>query len=192
MRLLSIDPDPRRAALLAEGLAGMQPLELRHQTALAEHDLRAFAPDLVVVACDCADRDMISGLHAAMQASPCPIVMFVNRSEPGLAEQAVRAGVAAYVVDGLHPSRVRPILEAAMTRFQLVQKLRADLAKAQADLAGRKAIERAKSMLMRERQIEEDAAYAILRKLAMDTGRPLAAAAADLLLFAGALKGDKT
>lgn len=191
MRLLLIDPDVTRAALVAEGLAGLEPLELRRQEALAEADLRAFAPDLIIIACDSPDRDTIDSLRDANQSNPRPVVMFVDRSEPGLAEQAVRAGVAAYVVDGLQPARVRSILEAAMTRFQLMQQLRADLAKAQSELASRKTIERAKGLLMKERQIDEEAAYAVLRKLAMNSGRPIAAVAADLLAFAGVLKGDK-
>lgn len=78
-----------------------------------------------------------------------------------------------------------------MSRFQLMQQLRADLAKAQSDLAARKAIERAKGLLMKERGIEEEAAYAILRKLAMDSGRSIGAVAADLIAFAGVLKGSK-
>jgi len=192
VRLLLIDPDSTRAELVAEGLAGLEPLELRRQAMLADADLRAFAPDLIIIACDSPDRDTIDSLRDATQANPRPVVMFVDRSEPGSAEQAVRAGVAAYVVDGLQPSRVRPILEAAMTRFQLMQQLRADLAKAQSDLASRKTIDRAKGMLMKERQIDEDAAYATLRKLAMNSGRPIAAVAADLLAFAGVLKGDQS
>jgi response regulator NasT len=192
VRLLLIDPDPTRAALVAEGLADMQPLELRQRDSLVESELRAFAPDLVIIACDSPDRDTIDSLRQAAQSNPRPVVMFVDRSEPGLAEQAVRAGVAAYVVDGLQPTRVRPILEAAMTRFQLMQQLRADLAKAQSDLASRKMVERAKGLLMKERQIDEEAAYAILRKLAMNSGRPIAVVASDLLAFAGALKGDQS
>ena len=43
---------------------------------------------------------------------------------------------------------------------------------------------------MKERGLDEDAAYKLLRKLAMDTGRPLGAVATDLLAFAGVLKGD--
>ena len=54
--------------------------------------------------------------------------MFADRSDPGAAEAAIRAGVAAYVVNGLAPERVRPILEAAVTRFELMQAMRADLA----------------------------------------------------------------
>jgi response regulator NasT len=92
-------------------------------------------------------------------------------------------------VDGLQAGRVRPVMEVAMSRFSLMQKLRSDLEKAQADLAARKTIERAKGLLMKERGIDEDEAFKTLRKLAMDTGRPLGAVAADLLAFAGVLKG---
>jgi response regulator NasT len=116
--------------------------------------------------------------------------MFVDRSEPGLAEQAVRAGVAAYVVDGLAPGRVRSILDVAMSRFALTQQLRGDLAKAKSDLESRKTIERAKGLLMKERGLDEDGAYRLLRKLAMDRGKPIGSVAADLLAFAGVLKGD--
>ena len=106
-----------------------------------------------------------------------------------LAEAAVDAGVAAYVVDGLSASRVRPVLEVAMSRFSLMQKLRTDLEKAQADLAARKAIERAKGLLMKERGLDEEGAFRLLRKLAMDTGRPLGAVASDLIAYADVLKG---
>lgn len=192
MRLLLIDPDSTRAELVAEGLAGLEPLELRRQSTLVDDDLRAFAPDLIIIACDSPDRDTIDSLRDVTQSNQRPVIMFVDRSEPGLADRAVRAGVAAYVVDGLQPNRVRPILEAAMTRFQLMQQLRVDLAKAQSDLVARKTVDRAKGMLMKERQIDEAAAYAILRKLAMNSGRPIAAVAADLLAFAGVLKGDQS
>ena len=190
MRVLVIDPDPARAALVAEGLEGILPLEVRQAKTFTEAEVAAFAPDVVVVACDSPDRDTLESLREATATNPRPVVMFADRSAPGLAEEAVRAGVAAYVVDGLAPSRVRSVLEAAMTRFQLMQQLRSDLDKAKADLASRKTIDRAKGLLMKERGMDEPAAYNLLRKLAMDSGRPIGAVAADLLTFAGVLKGD--
>lgn len=188
MRVLLIDPDEARAALVAEGLTGV---EVRRLPVLdpVSPEPADFKPDVIVIACDSPDRDTLENLRETTEANPRPVVMFVDRSAPGLAEAAVESGVAAYVVDGLLPSRVRPILEVAMSRFQLMQKLRMDLTKAQADLAARKTIERAKGLLMKERGLEEDAAYKILRKLAMDQGRPIGQVAADLLQFAGVLKG---
>ncbi|MBV9510901.1 MAG: ANTAR domain-containing protein [Caulobacteraceae bacterium] len=189
MRVLLIDPDPARAALVAEGLEGVQPLEVRHTPELDESEVSAFAPDVIVIACDSPDRDTLESLRGATAANPRPVVMFTDRSAPGLAEAAVQAGVAAYVVDGLAKARVRPVLEVAMSRFELMQQLRADLAKAKADLASRKMIDRAKGLLMKQRGLDEDAAYRLLRKLAMDSGRPIGAVAADLVAFADVLKG---
>lgn len=191
MRVLIIDPDEARAALVAEGLADVRPLTVRRAAAIedVEAELSAFAPDVVVIACDSPDRDTLESLREATDANPRPVVMFVDRSAPGLAEAAVEAGVAAYVVGGLSPGRVRSILDVAMSRFQLMQKLRADLDKAKADLASRKTVERAKGLLMKERGLDEEAAHRLLRKLAMDSGRPLGAIAADLLSFAEVLKG---
>jgi response regulator NasT len=191
MRVLIIDPDEARAALVAEGLADVRPLTVHRAAAMqdVEAELSAFAPDIVVIACDSPDRDTLESLREATDANPRPVVMFVDRSAPGLAEAAIEAGVAAYVVGGLSPGRVRSILDVAMSRFQLMQKLRADLDKAKADLASRKTVERAKGLLMKERGLDEEAAYRLLRKLAMDSGRPIGAVAADLLSFAEVLKG---
>src|SRR5438270_5989944 len=155
MRVLVVDPDPARAALVAEGLAGVHPLEVRHTAVFDETEAAIFEPDVVVVAADCPDRDILESLQDASVANPRPVVMFVDRSEPGLAEAAVRAGVAAYIVDGLAPGRVRAILEVAMSRFRLMHQLRQDLEKAKADLASRKSVERAKALLMKERGLEE-------------------------------------
>jgi response regulator NasT len=191
MKVLIIDPDEARAALVAEGLGDVRPLEVRRVGSFeeVEGELPQLAPDVIVIACDSPDRDVLESLRESTEANPRPVVMFVDRSSPGLAEAAVEAGVAAYVVDGLSAGRVRSVLEVAMSRFELMQKLRTDLAKAKADLASRKAVERAKGLLMKERGIDEDQAYAILRKLAMDAGRPIGAVANDLLTFAGVLKG---
>jgi response regulator NasT len=190
MRVLVVDPDPARAALVAEGLAGVEPLEVRHASIFNQVEAAVFGPDVIVVASDSPDRDTIESLREATAANPRPVVMFVDRSEPGLAEQAVLAGVSAYVVDGLSAARVRSVLEVAMSRFQLMNGLRQDLEKAKADLASRKTVERAKALLMKERGLEEEAAYRVLRKLSMDTGRPIGAVAADLVAFAGVLKGN--
>ena len=81
--------------------------------------------------------------------------------------------MSAYVVDGLRADRIKPILDAAIARFHMFQKMRAELAATKAALEERKVIDRAKGMLMRARGIGEDEAYALLRKTAMDQGRGL-------------------
>jgi response regulator NasT len=193
MRVLVVDPDPTRAALVVAGLGDIDPLEVRSVLTFdeAQGDFAGFAPDVIIIACDSPDRDTLENLRVANVHNPRPVVMFVDRSTPGLAEAAIGAGVAAYVVDGLAPKRVRPVLDVAMSRFQVMQQLRADLAKAQADLAARKSIDRAKGLLMRERKLDEETAYNLLRKLAMDSGRPIGAVADDLVAYAEVLKGKR-
>jgi response regulator NasT len=187
MRVLVIDPDETRAKLVVKGLAEMRPSEvIRAETlAQAEAQLGGASPDVVVIACDSPDRDTLESLRVASAANPRPVVMFVDRSGPGLARAALEAGVAAYVVDGLSPQRVQSVIEIAVDRFQMTQAMRQDLEKVKFDLAQRKVIERAKGVLMKMRGLDEEAAYREMRRLAMNTGRPLHVLAADLLAVAG-------
>jgi response regulator NasT len=187
MRVLVIDPDAARAQQVCEGLSAMRPLEVVRAPSLAEAGplLHGEPPDVVVIACDSPDRDTLESLRITSAANPRPVVMFVDRSGPGLARAALEAGVAAYVVDGLAPARVQAIVETAIDRFRMTQAIREDLEKAKSDLAHRKVIERAKGVLMKMRGLDEEAAYQEMRRLAMNTGRPLHVLAADLLAVAG-------
>ncbi len=94
---------------------------------------------------------------------------------------AVRAGVAAYVVDGLDPGRVKSIVEVACARFEAYQRLRDELAATRHKLSERKLLERAKGILMKTRGLDEEASYAALRKLAMDRGKRLAEVAQQVI-----------
>ena len=64
--------------------------------------------------------------------------------------------------------RIRAIVDAAVARFDEMQSLREQLAEANQKLSDRKLVERAKGLLMKSRSLDEDAAYALLRKMAMD------------------------
>ena len=96
-------------------------------------------------------------------------------------KDAVAAGVSAYVVAGLAPERIRPILDVAMARFEHEQGLRRQLADARSELQDRKVIDRAKSLLMQRQNLPEAEAYARLRKAAMDKGLKLGEVAQRML-----------
>jgi two-component system, response regulator / RNA-binding antiterminator len=93
----------------------------------------------------------------------------------------VKAGVAAYVVDGLDAARIKPVIDVAIASFDEHQALRTELASATKKLSDRKLIERAKGMLMKSRGMDEEAAYVALRKLAMERAKPMAQVAQDLI-----------
>ena len=83
--------------------------------------------------------------------------------------------------------RVKPILDAAVTRFNMFHRMRVELATTKRALEERKVIDRAKGMIMKARRVDEDEAYAILRKAAMDQGKRVADVAQALVSTAGLL-----
>ena len=117
-----------------------------------------------------------------------PIAMFVDRSDKGMIEAAIDAGVSAYVVDGLRQERVKPILDMAISRFNAFSRMARELEEARSELEGRKVIDRAKGILMKSRGISEDEAYRLLRKTAMSQNRKIAEIAQSLVLAAGLLE----
>lgn len=193
MNVLIIDPDEERSALVAEGIRsdyGDQDTQIRRGERFELRMLRDFDPDMVIIACESPDRDMLEALQVANAQVPRPVVMFVDRSDTNATAKALEAGVAAYIVDGYNPKRMSSILTVAAQRFAMNQSIRKDLDKARADLAARKTIDRAKGVLMASRNLSEDDAYKALRKHAMDTGRPIHAVAADILAVSDLLKPE--
>lgn len=192
MRILLVDPDETRRDRVVEGLSAfddVRVLIVENTLGVTEH-VADFQPDLVIVACESPARDAIEDLRRVSVSNPRPIVMFVDHAEPDQVEDALRAGVAAYVAEGLEPQRIRTILHLASAQFKVIDELRRDLARARADLASRKTIEKAKGILMKQRSLEEAAAYALMRKAAMDQGKPLAVIA-EALIAAAAILGDE-
>ena len=130
--------------------------------------LSQLAPDMIIIHADSDARDVLEHVVMATRDEPRPIVMFTEHSEPNDMRAAIAAGVSAYVVAGLQPQRVKPVLDVAMARFTVEQKLRAELSSARSELAERKVIERAKGLLMTRNGYSEEEAFRQLRRQAMD------------------------
>ena len=138
-------------------------------------------PDMIVVDAESAARDALEHVVMATRDARRPIVMFTNDDDTSNVKAAVAAGVSAYIVAGLAPERIRPILDVAMARFQHEQLLRQELADARSELQERKVIDRAKGLLMQRQALSEQQAYEKLRKTAMDKGLRLADVAQRIL-----------
>ncbi len=91
-------------------------------------------PDVVIIDLDIPGRDTLDSLQTIQSTAPRPIVMFTQDDNGATIARATRAGVSAYVVDGLSAKRVRPILDAAIQRFQQFRQLTEELAKTTAQL----------------------------------------------------------
>lgn len=183
MRVLVVDESPERAELLREGRsqAGYEvAASLTSPLALLK-TIERLAPDIIVIDTDSPSRDVLEHLVVMSQHTPRPVVMFASDAEPEKIREATRAGVSAYVVNGLSKDRIKAILEVAVARFEEMQSLRTQLAEANQKLGDRRLVERAKGLLMKARNLDEDAAYSLLRKMAMDRKLKLAQVAQKLI-----------
>ncbi|WP_372572740.1 ANTAR domain-containing response regulator [Ruegeria jejuensis] len=139
------------------------------------------SPDIVLIDIDNPSRDMLEELTIASGPMERPVAMFVSGAAGGLAKAAVEAGVSAYVVDGLQAERIKPVIDIAIARFQVLRQVRTELAETRRALEERKVIDRAKGLLMKAKGIQEDEAYAMLRKTAMNQNRRVADVAEALV-----------
>ena len=143
--------------------------------------VEAAAPDVVILDVDSPSRDTLEQLAMLDRHAPRPVVMFSADGDEGLIRDVLGAGVAAYVVDGLAPGRLAPILRVAMARFEQQAHVRLRLGELEQKLGDRKDIDRAKGLLMERRGMSEAQAYAALRQQAMKHGLKLADVARRIL-----------
>jgi response regulator NasT len=170
LRIVLVDETPERARILRQALTDSGH-EIIAQLCTGDDvvgTVEKLAPDVIVIDMESPDRDTLEGMHTITRQRPRPIVLFTNDDRGDLIRNAVRAGVTAYVVDGLSPKRVTPILETALARFEQFEGIRLELEQTKLALEDRKLIERAKGLLMKQHGLDEESAFKLLRKGAMD------------------------
>lgn len=189
LSIIIVEPLRERALMIVDSLkaAGNYNVQVIAEVSSLSRRIREFDPDVVLVDVTSPSRDMIEELSLAASPMERPVAMFVDQSEESLTKVAIEAGVSAYVVDNLRPDRVKPVLSAAIARFNMFRRMRDELAETKRALEERKVIDRAKGLLMKSRGLDEDAAYALLRKAAMDKGRRISEVAEALVTTADLL-----
>ena len=193
LRILIIDEDPARAKALESSLvaAGYEPVGAAGPKDDLLAKVRDLSPDLIIVDMESPTRDALEDMRRITADRPRPIVMFVDHSDQATIGEAMRAGISAYVTDGLNPSHVKPILDVAVAQFNEFQKLRRELEQAKLDLSERKILDRAKSVLMQTRNLSEEQAHRLMQKLAMDQNQRIVEVARSILTLAQVLKADR-
>jgi response regulator NasT len=189
LSVLIIDENRIRASIIEDGLreAGHSRVAVIHDVNEVARTIEATKPDVIVIDLENPKRDTLEHFFSLSRAIQRPIAMFVDRSDGGMIEKAVEAGVSAYVVDGLKKERVKPILDMAISRFNAFSRLTRELEQARSELEDRKIIEQAKGILMRTRNLSEAEAYALLRSTAMNQNRRMVDIAQSLVTAADLL-----
>jgi response regulator NasT len=146
--------------------------------------IESIKPDVILIETESPSRDTLENLAVVNRDMPRPVILLTQESDAEVMRAAFRAGVSAYVVDKLDLARLGPIVDVAIARFEEHQNLKQELAAATRKLSERKIVEKAKGILMKTRGLDEDQAYAALRRLAMERAQPLGKVADELVAMA--------
>jgi response regulator NasT len=193
VKILLVDDNAARAEAVQTALAqeGFPRPILLADTEDLPARVAEIGPDVIIIDVDSPSRDVLESMREITRERPRPVVMFVDKSDEAATKEAIESGVSAYIIAGLDPQRVKPILDVAIARFRTYMGLREELERTRASLKERKLIEKAKGILMRERSLDEDAAFKALRKLAMDKGKRLGEIAEQVIAVSEILgRGD--
>jgi response regulator NasT len=187
LRILLVDQNAARAAILEEGLreAGLHDITIVRETQGLLRRIVDLDPDVIFIDLENPNRDVLEQMFQVSRSVRRPIAMFVDHADTETIRAAIESGVGAYVVDGLRKERVKTILDTAVGHFNTFNRMRDELERVHRQLEDRKLIERAKGILMKERALSESDAYAVLRKAAMNENRRIADIARSIVATMG-------
>ncbi|MEH6586999.1 MAG: ANTAR domain-containing protein [Halioglobus sp.] len=183
LRVILVDDDRTRASTVELKLrdVGFDVLSVIPTGSGLLYQMAQQEPDVVIIALDSPDRDVLESLTIASTHNPRPVVMFSEAGDQGFISDAIRAGVTAYQAEDISPSRVRAAIDIAVAQFSAFSALRQELDETRRQLNERKLVEKAKGLLMSIHKVEEQEAFSTLRKLAMDKNRTLAETASEVI-----------
>lgn len=169
--LLLRTPDPGAPDLAADfRAAGFSVLGEGDCAHLVRATLQA-DPDVLACWAPHPEPDLLDALATLQAQQAVTVLFFTQDSDAGTMQRALAAGVHAWVVQGYAPQRLRPLVQMAQARAAQEQDLRAQLAAANEKLEERKWVDRAKGILMRARQVDEEGAFQLLRQASMQGNR---------------------
>jgi len=146
---------------------------------------RETEPDVALLDVKMPRLDGIEAARRILDERPIPIVMVTAYGERDVVARAVEAGVYGYLVKPFRETDLLPAIETARARHDELVALRDEAGSLAEALAARKAIERAKGLLMEREGLSEQDAFARLRKASQISGRPLKVVAEALIATLG-------
>ena len=166
LRIALIDDDLERAQFIQESLLSH---DFQVVACLILNDLnmvhvKGIHADVILLNMDHPHRDII---ESCVSQYELPTVLFTQNSNKNTIKSAIDAGITAYIVDGIDPTKLESILEISIEQFRKHKKLLNDLKETQDKLIDRKDIDKAKALLIQLHALTEEQAFALLRKNAM-------------------------
>ena len=184
-RILIIDDLRDRAAWLKASLelADFDVVGILAWEQVDERAIQAAAADVIIVDANAPGRDTLEQISLMSTKLEKPVVVLGARSGQNSIQEAMRAGVSAYVSHTIQSEDLSGIIHVAAARFAEHKRLRDELKEAKDQLAERKLVDRAKVILMADHGYGEQEAYSRMRKMSMSKGKRMAEIA-EAIIFA--------
>lgn len=175
-RILVVEPNFEKDSSIYSKLTslGAGQLELLKSSNGLAQKVATFNAEVLVLSLESMDSQVLDELIEINQNTPLAVVVFASQYLPDMTKTVMAAGVSSYIVDDVASERVPVILDLAMERFTHIHSLSTELERAQQQLSNRKLVEKAKGMIMRQKNISEDDAYKQMRSSAMNQGKTMA------------------
>lgn len=175
-KLLLIDDLPNgNSADLIDKLQALQYSALEVSKGINEllAKVTSLSPDVLILSVENLDKTTLDQLVEIHQTCPLPVIVVANKYSRGDVETVVFAGVSSYLVDQVSVDRLTVIIDLSIARFKQEQTLISELQVTKEKLSDRKLIERAKGIIMKQKHLSEEEAYAQMRKSAMNQGQSM-------------------
>jgi len=183
LKVLVVDENRGRLAILKQAIedAGHQVMTTLNSGSVLSNKVMELSPDVIIIDLESPDRDTLEQMRSISRDNPKPVVMFSDDKKPESIKEAIESGVSAYVIDGLNDKRISSLMDVAIARFREYQALKDELTKAKNTLEERKLIDRAKGIIMKHKDCDEEQAYKLLRQSAMQNNQRMVEVARNLI-----------
>jgi len=178
--LLELTSQPREVLINVLTQCGFQVRSCNHASDITIQ-LNSCSVDFLIVNANLPHPSLLRQINTALCRNAVPAVMLVKSSDKSLTEEAIQSGINALIVDGFAIHRLQHILNSAKAHFNETHRLKNEIRKLKIQLADRKAIDKAKDILMKRRAIDEATAFGLIRKMATDRNQNLAQVAASII-----------
>jgi response regulator NasT len=184
-RILIIDDVRDRAAWLKASLelAEYHVVGVLAWEQVDERSIQAASADIIIVDADAPGRDTLEQISLMSNTLDKPVVVLSGQKDQRSIQEAMRAGVSAYVSHTIQGEDLSGIIQVAAARFAEHKRLRKELKEAKDQLVERKLVDRAKGILMTDHAYSEAEAYKRMRSMAMSKGKRLSEIA-EAIIFA--------
>ena len=176
IKALIFDSDSNRSSLIQELLANIgystascvSQIDQLSKQLTQQNCQKKF--DILIVCRSRVDKDFLEQLKQILEGCPVPVMMMSEDNSVEALNNAINAGVHTYMVLGVQANRIKFSVDTAFANFRVMQEMQQKITELQSALQNRITIEKAKGVIMKNKQFDEDKAYIYLRNYSMERG----------------------